>query len=659
MTCNAVDFEGIGSSQNTVGGVPLDSSPDTTMFPTIFLIDACLDDEDLEELKESLLNAFRALPGCCQVGIITFGSSVSVFDLGDASQVVADILPGRESPSLSDLKPLLMSSRVPIQQIDLAKDVAESIILSLRPYKNPQNIPARLRPRCLGSALEVAVALVKNYGRVAEVGVQGMEMFDESAGSNLGESLGARVLIMTSGPCTVGPGSVALDGDDYDHYQESQQRSSVKYFTRVAEEARMRGVVIDVLCGGLGIAPGVSYMLPLVQETGGALLLHEGFGKLTCSTIKTATCQPVFTNASFDVRFSPGIRVTQLIGPISEIAKSRSQKSVSNAFSDNAVQVLGLSNATGIVVCFDPSACKNLEYAYLQCMTRWTQPGGSHITRILTRRMPCTDSEDQFLESICGQAAALIVAKKAAVSEDMFTDLEAVREGVEKSMGTIGRIFVRRADTDRGKLPRLPEELSAMAEGLYNLQRGALVGPAFGHVDERMALASQFISTNYELSQMMVVPIVYQSWGSKFDILPPVDMVMQASCSFLLDCGTHVYVWIGQNSSHDAKEECRKLAAKLCAGRWPTPVVKETREGSSAQRYVTARLWPIRREPWEEQVLRIPNLAGLAPEQCYKMVEPYFRTEEPSFHEWLKELGFRPPDPMYALPYYHYQALAR
>lgn len=657
MTCNALDFEGFGASSGADELMQLENYSDMTMFPTLFLIDAYLDEEDLEELKESLLSAFRALPGCCQVGIITFGSSVSVYDLNDASQVVADVLPGRESPTISDLKPILMSSRVPILPVDQAREVAESIILSLRPFKNLQNVPARLRPRCLGSALEVAISLIKNYGKAREAGELGSDTSDKRADSSRREFLGGRVLVMTSGPCTVGPGSVVFD-DDVDHNQGSVQRSSIKYFTRVADEARSRGVVIDVLCGGLGIAPGVSYMLPLAQETGGALLLHEGFGKLACSTIKTASCQPVFTNASFDVQLSPGIRVTQLIGPIAEVGVSKSQKPARNALSGNAVQVLGLSNSTGIVVCFDPSGCKNVEYAYMQCMIRWTQPGGNNVTRILTKRMPCTDSEDQFLEGICGQAAALVLAKKVAVSEDMFTDVEAVREGVEKCLGSIARIFVRRADTERGKLPRLPEELSAMAEGLYNLHRGALVGPAFGHADERMALASQFIATNYELSQMMVVPIVYQSWGSKFEILPPVDMVMQTSCSFLLDCGAHVYIWIGQNSSGAAKEECRKLANKLCGGRWPTPVVKEAREGSSAQRYVTARLWPIRREPWEEQVHRIPNLAGLDPEECYKLIEPYFRTEEPSFNEWLRELGFRPPDPVYAAPYYHYQALA-
>ncbi|PIO28158.1 hypothetical protein AB205_0139960 [Aquarana catesbeiana] len=53
-------------------------------MPLIFLyvVDTCMDDEDLQALKESMQMSLSLLPATALVGLITFGRMVHVHELG-------------------------------------------------------------------------------------------------------------------------------------------------------------------------------------------------------------------------------------------------------------------------------------------------------------------------------------------------------------------------------------------------------------------------------------------------------------------------------------------------------------------------------------------------------------------------------------------------
>ena len=88
-----------------------------------------------------------------------------------------------------------------------------------------------------------------------------------------------------------------------------------------------------------------------------------------------------------------------------------------------------------------------------------------------------------------------------------------------------------------------------------------------------------------------------------------------------------------------------RFARALRRGRFPVPRVRVVREGSSAARYVLARVTPNRRDAESERTARCPAWGRLAEEERRRAVAEAPPTEEPSFNGWMRELGLKPPPP--------------
>lgn len=71
----------------------------------------------------------------------------------------ADVLPGDKSPTQESLKALIYGTGIYLSPMHASSEVAHKIFSSLRPYK--LNIPEASRYRCLGTAVEVALARIQ------------------------------------------------------------------------------------------------------------------------------------------------------------------------------------------------------------------------------------------------------------------------------------------------------------------------------------------------------------------------------------------------------------------------------------------------------------------------------------------------------------------
>ena len=77
----------------------------------------------------------------------------------------------------------------------------------------------------------------------------------------------------------------------------------------------------------------------------------------------------------------------------------------------------------------------------------------------------------------------------------------------------------------------------------------------------------------------------------------------------------------------------------MAAARLPTATVLTVAEGDSAERWLTCRLAPSRRDPSEIHGGRVPGLASMAPAALAGMLARLGHTEEQSFFEWCKRCG--------------------
>lgn len=109
--------------------------------------------------------------------------------------------------------------------------VAHAILSSLTPYK--LNLPEVQRDRCLGTAVEVALAIIQGPSAEMSRGVI------KRPGGN------SRIIVCAGGPCTYGPGSVphSLNHPNYLHLQ----KSALKWMDNLGSEAHRRNTVVDIL----------------------------------------------------------------------------------------------------------------------------------------------------------------------------------------------------------------------------------------------------------------------------------------------------------------------------------------------------------------------------------------------------------------------------
>ena len=128
--------------------------------PVLYLIDESVEEDELSELRAAVMTAVRTLPPSTPVGIITYGTSVSAYDLSQVGVATADLVSGTVPPTAAALRPLLYGSGAYLVPVHTCLPIVELVLGALRPCVDPAT-PAANRDRCLGPALEVPPALVR------------------------------------------------------------------------------------------------------------------------------------------------------------------------------------------------------------------------------------------------------------------------------------------------------------------------------------------------------------------------------------------------------------------------------------------------------------------------------------------------------------------
>ena len=168
----------------------------STTPAVVFVVDESMDDDECALLRRSLLRCVRGADPSTRVGFLTYAAAVAAYDLSVTTGVAAaEVLPGSRSPMPEDVEDLVGDGRTYVAPLSECADAIDTIVSSLRPASGGgSSVSVRRRPRCLGPALETAVALLM-HGRTG------------------GDSPGGRVVVCASGPATRGPGGVAADED--------------------------------------------------------------------------------------------------------------------------------------------------------------------------------------------------------------------------------------------------------------------------------------------------------------------------------------------------------------------------------------------------------------------------------------------------------------
>ncbi|KAK9035674.1 hypothetical protein V6N11_077708 [Hibiscus sabdariffa] len=457
-----VDFIQTGNKRPSF--VPVTDS--RTSAPVVLIIDECLDKPHLQHLQSSLHAFVDSLPPTTRIGIILYGRTISVYDFSKESVASAEVIPGGTSPNQETLKALMYGTGIYLSPMHASKEVGHLIFSSLRPYK--LNVPEASRDRCLGAAVEVALAII-----------QGLSA-DFSRGVVKRPGINSRIIVCAGGPNTYGPGSVphSYTHPNYPH----KEKSALKWMEHLGHEAHKQNTVVDIICART-CPVRVPVLQPLAKASGGAFVLHDDFGEAFGINLQRAFAKAAGSHGLLEIRCSDDILITQVVGPGEE------------AHIDNH------------------EAFKNDISLCIQMLM---------LKKHNASRLPTVDSVPEYLQSIEDEVAAVLIAKRTLLGAKSYSDAIDMHTTIDERVKDIALKFS--SQVPKSKLHRFPKEISLLPELLFHLRRVPLLGNIVGHEDERYVLRNLFLNASFDLSLRMSDTTVVLDHGTDVFIWMGVEL---------------------------------------------------------------------------------------------------------------------------------------
>ncbi|KAL7199171.1 hypothetical protein ACSBR2_021449 [Camellia fascicularis] len=521
-----VDYVQTGNKRP--GFIPVSES--RMSAPIILVIDECLDEPHLQHLQSSLHAFVDSLPPTTRIGIVLYGRTVSVYDFSEESIASADVLPGNKSPTQESLKALIYGTGIYLSPIHASLPVAHTIFSSLSPYK--LNIAEASRDRCLGTAVEVALAIIQGPSAEMSRGVV------KRTGGN------SRIIVCAGGPNTYGPGSVphSFSHPNYPY----MEKTALKWMENLGHEAYRHNTVVDILCAGT-CPVRVPVLQPLAKASGGILILHDDFGEAFGVNLQRASTRAAGSHGLLEMRCSDNILITQVIGP-GEEAHTDSHETFKNDAS-LSIQMLSVEETRCFSISMETRADIQGDYIFFQFVIQYTNVYQADISRVITVRLPTVDSVSAYLQSVQDEVAAVLIAKRTLLQAKTSSNAIDVRATIDERVKDIASKFG--SQMPKSKLYRFPKELPLLPEPLFHLRRGPLLGGIVGHEDERSVLRNLFLNASFDLSLRMLAPrCLMHREGGTFEELPAHDLALQSDAAVVLDHGTDVFIWLVCHSTY-------------------------------------------------------------------------------------------------------------
>uniref|UniRef100_A0A8C8I5G2 Protein transport protein SEC23 n=2 Tax=Oncorhynchus TaxID=8016 RepID=A0A8C8I5G2_ONCTS len=573
------------------------------LMPLVFLyvVDTCMEDEDLQALKESLQMSLSLLPPTALVGLITFGRMIQVHELGCEGISKSYVFRGTKDLNAKQLQEMLgltkptaaqagrgpqapqapLSNRFlqPVQKIDMnLTDLLGEL------QRDPWPVTQGKRPlRSLGSAMSIAVGLL------------------ECTFPNTG----ARIMTFIGGPATQGPGMVVGDElkapirswHDIEKDNAKFMKKGTKHYEALASRASTNGHIIDIYACALD-QTGLLEMKCCSNHTGGYMVMADSF---TTSLFKQ-TFQRVFTKdvsgafkmafaGTLEIKTSREIKISGAIGPCVSLNAKGPCVSENEIGTGGTSQwkICGLDHNTTLAVYFEVVNQHNAPIPQggrgaVQYVTQYQHSSGQKRIRVTTTARNWADAGTQI--------------QTIAASFDQ-----------EASAILMARLAVYRAETEEGPdvLRWLDRQLIRLF--MFHLRRSPFLQVFNNSPDESSYYRHQFMRQDLTQSLIMIQPILYA-----YSFNGPPEPVLLDSSSILpdrillMDTFFQILIYHGETVSQWRKAGYQELpeyenfrhllqapvddAQEILHSRFPMPRYIDTEHGGSQARFLLSKVNP-------------------------------------------------------------------
>uniref|UniRef100_A0A8C1G3T2 Protein transport protein SEC23 n=1 Tax=Cyprinus carpio TaxID=7962 RepID=A0A8C1G3T2_CYPCA len=593
----------------------------------LYVVDTCMEDDDLQALKESLQMSLSLLPPTALVGLITFGRMVQVHELGCEGISKSYVFRGTKDLSAKQLQEMLgltkpaaaqagrgpqqpqvpPSNRFlqPVQKIDMnLTDLLGEL------QRDPWPVTQGKRPlRSLGVALSIAVGLL------------------ECTFPNTG----ARIMAFIGGPATQGPGMVVGDElktpirswHDIEKDNAKFMKKATKHYEALANRAAANGHIIDIYACALD-QTGLLEMKCCTNHTGGYMVMADSFNtslfKQTFQRVFTKDVQGSFKMAlagTLEIKTSREIKISGAIGPCVSLNAKGPCVSENEIGTGGTSQwkICGLDPNTTLAFYFEVVNQHNAPIPQggrgaIQYVTQYQHSSGQRRIRVTTIARNWADAQTQ-IQSIAAsfdQEAAAILRARLAVYRAETEEGPDVLRWLDRQLIRLCQKFGDYHKDDPNSF-RFSETFSLYPQFMFHLRRSPFLQVFNNSPDESTYYRHQFMRQDLTQSLIMVQPILYA-----YSFNGPPEPVLLDSSSILpdrillMDTFFQIVIYHGETVSQWRKagyqdmpeyENFRHLlqapvddAQELLHTRFPMPRYIDTEHGGSQARFLLSKVNP-------------------------------------------------------------------
>ncbi|XP_062973899.1 protein transport protein Sec23A [Elgaria multicarinata webbii] len=598
-------------------------------MPLIFLyvVDTCMEDEDLQALKESMQMSLSLLPPTALVGLITFGRMVQVHELGCEGISKSYVFRGTKDLSAKQLQEMLGLTKMNVSQVGRGPQVqqpppsnrflqpVQKIDMNLTDLlgelqRDPWPVPQGKRPlRSSGVALSIAVGLL------------------ECTFPNTG----ARIMMFIGGPATQGPGMVVGDElklpirswHDIEKDNAKYVKKGTKHFEALANRAATTGHVIDIYACALD-QTGLLEMKCCPNYTGGYMVMGDSFNtslfKQTFQRVFTKDVQGQFKmgfGGTLEIKTSREIKLSGAIGPCVSLNSKGPCVSENEIGTGGTCQwkICGLSPTTTLALYFEVVNQHNAPIPQggrgaIQFVTQYQHSSGQRRIRVTTIARNWADAQTQIQNiaaSFDQEAAAILMARLAVYRAETEEGPDVLR-WLDRQLIRLCQKFGEYHKDDPSSF-RFSETFSLYPQFMFHLRRSPFLQVFNNSPDESSYYRHNFMRQDLTQSLIMVQPILYAYSFSgppepvlldSSSILPDRILLMDTFFQILIYHGETIAQW--RKSGYQDMPEYENFrhllqapsddAQEILHSRFPMPRYIDTEHGGSQARFLLSKVNP-------------------------------------------------------------------
>ncbi|KAJ2501986.1 GTPase-activating protein S23 [Coemansia sp. RSA 1972] len=531
----------------------------------MFVVDTCLEEDELKALKDSLILSLSLLPPHALVGLITFGTMVQLHELGHQECPKAYVFRGAKDYNVKQIQEMLgigssvrnqtgaPAANAPqqafgaerfVQPVEQCEFTLTGILEQLQ--RDPWPVAADRRAlRSTGAAIAVAVGMM------------------ESAFPNAG----GRIMLFCGGPATQGPGMVVgaelkepmRSHHDIDKEADRHYRKAVKFYEALARRAAAAGHAVDVFSGCLDQV-GLAEMKSMVNWTGGSMVLTDSF----VTAIFKQSFQRVLDkdeagdlqmgfNATLEVQTTKELKVCGMIGPGVSAAKKSAMVSDTEigVGGTTAWRLPAVTARTTVGVFFEVAnqqsqALQPGSRGLVQFSTTYQHARGDYRMRVTTIARSWAEGASPDIPASFDQEAAAVLMARIAVFKAEAEEVGDVLRWLDRMLIRLCQKFGDYRRDDPASF-RLGPSFSIYPQFMYHLRRSQFLQVFNSSPDETAFYRHCLFREDTTNSLTMIQPSLmsYGFEGAPAPVL--LDSVsMKPDVILMLDTFFHILIWHGE-----------------------------------------------------------------------------------------------------------------